>query len=116
MRMIDLKDRTKHFALRIIRLVESLPKGKTSDVIGKQLIRSGTSVAANYRAACRARSTADFIAKMGLVEEEADETVFWIELLVETKLMPAARLKDLMGEANEILAIVVSSIKTAKRK
>lgn len=83
----NLKGRTKQFALRIIRLVESLPKGRTSDVIGRQLLRSGTSVAANYRAACRARSTADFVAKMGIVEEETDESIFWMELLVDAKIM-----------------------------
>jgi four helix bundle protein len=112
----NLKDRTKSFALRIIRLAEALPKGKAADVIGKQLLRSGTSVAANYRAACRAKSTADFIAKMGIVEEEADESVFWMELLIESKLLSRHLLHDLMKEANEILSIAVSSIKTARRK
>jgi len=81
--MTTLKDRKKNFALRIIRLVEALPKGRTTDIIGKQLLRSGTSVGANYRAACRARSTADFISKMGIVEEEADESIFWMELLID---------------------------------
>ncbi len=112
----NLKDRTKQFALRVIRLVEALPKGKSTDVIGKQLLRSGTSVAANYRAACRAKSSADFIAKMGTVEEEADECIFWMELLVESKLVARDPLRDLMKEADEILAIIVSSIKTARRK
>ena len=79
----ELKARTKQFALRVIRLVESLPRGRTADVIGKQLLRSGTSVGANYRAACRAKSTADFISKMGTVEEEADESLYWMELLIE---------------------------------
>ena len=79
----DLRIRTKEFALRVIRLVNSLEYGKSTDVIGKQLLRSGTSVGANYRAACRGRSTAEFIAKMGIVEEEADESVYWMELLVE---------------------------------
>ena len=111
----NLKDRTKNFALRIIRLVESLPKGKTSDVIGKQLLRSGTSVAANYRASCRARSRADFISKMGVVEEEADESIFWMELLIEAKLVDTSQLVDLITEANEMLAITVSSIKTARK-
>src|SRR4030065_2666409 len=109
----NLKERTKQFALRIIRLVESLPKGRTSDVIGRQLLRSGTSVAANYRAACRARSTAEFISKMGLVEEEADESIFWMELLVDAKIMEKKLLSDLMNEAGELLAIFVPSIKTA---
>jgi four helix bundle protein len=112
----NLKDRTKKFALRVIRLVEALPKGKSADVIGKQLLRSGTSVAANYRAACRAKSSADFIAKMGTVEEEADESIFWMELLIESKLVAKGLLLDLMKEADEILAIIVSSIKTARRK
>jgi four helix bundle protein len=112
----NLKERTKQFALRIIRLVESLPKGRTSDVIGRQLLRSGTSVAANYRAACRARSTADFISKMGIVEEEADETIFWMEILVDTKIMEKKLLSDLMNEADELLAIFVASIKTARKK
>ena len=116
MKPIDLKDRTKAFALRIIRLTESLPKGRTSDVVGRQLLRSGTSVAANYRSACRAKSSADFISKMGIVEEEADEALFGMELLVEAKLVDDARLKDLMSEANELLSIAVSSIKTARKK
>ena len=79
----DLKDRTKQFALRVIRLCEALPKGRTADVIGGQLLRCGTSVGANYRAACRARSPAEFIAKMGIVEEECDESLFWMELMIE---------------------------------
>jgi four helix bundle protein len=112
----NLKERTKQFALRIIRLVESLPKGRTSDVIGRQLLRCGTSVAANYRAACRARSTADFISKMGIVEEEADESIFWMEILVDAKIMEKKLLSDLMNEADELLAIFVASIKTARKK
>jgi four helix bundle protein len=116
MRNENLKERTKSFALRIIRLVESLPTGRTTDVIGKQLLRSGTSVGANYRAACRAKSTADFIAKMGIVEEETDESIYWMELLIEMGLMNYERLKELMKEADEILAIVVTSIKTAKAR
>ena len=112
----DLKERTKSFALRVIKLVEALPKGRTANVIGNQLLRSGTSVAANYRAASRAKSRADFISKMGTVEEEADESLFWMELLVETKLVDEQRLQALMNEADEILAITVSSIKTAKSR
>jgi len=112
----NLKDRTKNFALRIIRLVEALPKGRTTDVIGKQLLRSGTSVGANYRAACRAKSTADFISKMGIVEEEADESIFWMELLIDSKLLAEERLFDLMKESGEIVSIIVSSIKTARRR
>ena len=112
----DLRQRTKEFALRIIRLVEALPRGRTADVIGGQLLRSGTSVGSNYRSACRARSTADFISKMGIVEEEADESLFWMELLVEAELMGEQRMQDLMKEADEILSITVSSIKTARKK
>ena len=111
----NLKDRTKSFALRVIRMVEGLPKYKTTDVIGRQLLRSGTSVGANYRAACRAKSPADFISKMCTVEEETDESIFWMELLVEARFMNEERLQELQAEAKEILAIVVSSIKTAKR-
>lgn len=111
----DLKERTKRFALRVIRMVEALPKGKTSDVIGRQLLRSGTSVGANYRASCRAKSSADFISKMGTVEEEADESIFWMELLVESDLINERLVKDLMCEAEEILAIVITSIKTVRK-
>ncbi len=111
----DLKARTKAFSLRIIRLVESLPRGRTADVIGKQLLRSGTSVGANYRASCRAKSPADFIAKMGIVEEEADESIYWMELLIESGLVRPELLASLIKEAGELVAIVVSSIKTAKR-
>ncbi|OGW28369.1 MAG: four helix bundle protein [Nitrospirae bacterium GWC2_57_13] len=112
----NLKERTKQFALRVIRLVESLPKGRTSEVIGRQLLRSGTSVAANYRAACRAKSTADFIFKMGIVEEEADESIFWMEILVDAKIVEKKLLLELMEEADELLAIIVASIKTARKK
>ena len=112
----DLKQRTKEFALRVIRLVESLPKGRTADVIGRQLLRSGTSVGANYRAACRAKSPADFISKMGTVEEETDESLFWMELLIEAGIVESGKLESLMKEADEILAITVSSIKTARKK
>ncbi len=112
----EMKIRTKSFALRIIKLVNSLPKGRTSDVIGRQLLKSGTSVGANYRAACRAKSSADFINKMSIVEEEADESIFWMELLVESGLINERRIKDLMAEANEILSIIVSSINTARKR
>ncbi len=112
----DLKKRTKEFALRIIKLVESLPKGRTTDVLGKQLLRSGTSVGANYRSACRARSTADFISKMGVVEEEADESLFWMELLIESGIVKIEKLESLMKEADELLAITVTSIKTARKR
>jgi four helix bundle protein len=112
----DLKQRTKEFALRVIRLVEALPKGRTADILGKELLRSGTSVGANYRAACRARSNADFISKMGIAEEEADEWLYWMELLIEAEIVKSVELESLMKEANELLAITVSSIKTARRK
>lgn len=108
------KERTKQLALRVIHLVESLPVNKTADVIGRQILRSATSVGANYRAACRAKSTADMIAKLGIVEEEADETLYWLELLVEAKLIPEARLSSLMQETDEVIAMIVSSIKTLR--
>ncbi|MDB6020269.1 MAG: hypothetical protein JWQ04_126 [Pedosphaera sp.] len=108
------KKRTKAFALRVIHLVESLPKTRTSDVIGRQLLRSGTSVGANYRAACRARSRADFVSKMGIVEEERDESMYWMELLIEGNQIKQARLTNLMQEADELLAMIVASCKTAK--
>ncbi|OQY51116.1 MAG: four helix bundle protein [Desulfobacteraceae bacterium 4572_87] len=111
----DLKKRTQKFAFRVIRLVESLPKGRTADIIGRQLLRCGTSVGANYRSACRAKSRRDFISKMGIVEEESDESIYWMEIIVQAGLLPAKRISDLMKEAEEILAITVSSIKTARK-
>ena len=110
----ELKTRTKSFALRIIKLVEALPPTRTADVIGKQLAKSGTSVGANYRAACRAKSNADFIAKMGVVEEEADESALWMEVIVESGLMKEELVKDLLDEVDQIVAIMVSSINTAR--
>lgn len=111
----ELKERTKKFALRIIRLVESLPKSVTGRTIGNQLIRSGTSVAANYRAACRARSKVEFVSKIGIVIEESDESVFWLELVVESKLLKKELVQPLLDEAGEITAIMVSSINTARK-
>src|SRR6266478_8778001 len=111
----DLKRRTKAFALRILKLVDTLPKTTAGRALASQIVRSGTSVAANYRAACRARSTADFIAKMGIVEEEADENLFWLELLEESGLVPAAKLTVIKREVDELIAITVASIKTARR-
>ena len=111
----DLKERTKAFAIRVIRLVSSLERGQAADVIGKQLLRSATSVGANYRAARRARSQAEFIAKMGIVEEEADESLYWIELLVAANLVDEQRVQNLLDETNELLAIIVTSIRTARR-
>ena len=112
--MEDLKKRTKQYALRVIRLVASLPGGKTASHIGGQLLRAGTSVGSNYRATCRGRSRADFVAKMGIVEEEADEYVYWMEMLIEAGIMDEERLAPLMQEGNEILVITVLSIKTAR--
>jgi len=112
----NLKQRTKEFSLRVIRLTEALPNTRTADVIGRQLLRSGTSVGANYRAASRAKSPADFIAKMGIVEEEADESLFWMELLIDANLVPEEKLAALMQEANELVAITVASINTTKQK
>lgn len=101
--------------MRILTLVESLPNTLVARTIGGQLVRSGTSVAANYRAACRGRSTAEFIAKMGIVEEETDESAFWIELLVDYGVIKRDRVADLLDEADQLTAIWVTSIKTAKR-
>jgi four helix bundle protein len=110
----DLRIRTKDFALRILRLYRSLPFRDDARVVGKQLLRSGTSVGANYRAACRARSKAEFIAKMGIVLEEADETVFWLELLSEGGIVRREKLDALLNEANELTSIFVASLRTAK--
>ena len=112
----NLKNRTKKFALDVIKLVETLPTGRTTaNIIGRQLMRSATSVGSNYRAACRAKSPADFIAKMGIVEEESDECLYWLELLVEANIIDQDKTQMLEAEANELLAITISSIKTAKR-
>jgi four helix bundle protein len=110
------KDRTKKLALRIIRVVEALPKSQVTTIIGGQLLRCGTSVGSNYRAACRGKSTADIIAKLAIVEEEADETLYWMELLIESGVMPESKLKELMTEANEILSMIVASIKTLRSR
>ena len=110
----EFRSRTKAFALRVIRLVRALPRELTADVVARQLLRCGTSVGANYRAACRAKSRADFVAKMRIVEEECDESRYWMELLIEAGIVEEARLRDLLGEANEILAMVVTPIKTAR--
>ncbi len=110
----NLKTRTKSFAIRVIRLVDSLPRSQSCRVIGNQLLRAATSVGANYRAACRGRSTAEFAAKLGIVEEEADECIYWMELLVEASIVPGGRLGELLIEANEITAMIVASIRTAR--
>jgi four helix bundle protein len=111
----EMKQRTKLFALGIIQLVESLPKERTAEVLGRQLLRSGTSVGSNYRSACRAKSIADFISKMGIVEEEADESLYWMELLIEAGIEVNMKMEALMKEARELLSITVASIKTARK-
>ena len=111
----QFKDRTKQLGVRVIRLAAALPQNRAADVIARQIIRCATSVGANYRAACRAKSTADMIAKLGIVLEEADETLYWLEMIVEADLFPAPRLADLMREANELVAMTVASIKTLRR-
>ena len=110
----QFKQRTKQLALRIIRMVEALPKTSAAQVIGKQILRSATSIGANYRASCRAKSTADLLAKLAIVEEEADETLYWLELLVEAKIFPEAKLTKLITETDEIVAMIVASIKTIR--
>ena len=110
----EMKARTRSFALRVIRLAESLPNTPAASVVRNQIIRCGTSVGANYRVACRAKSRRDFVAKMGIVEEEADETLYWIELLIDADLIKRERVTALLRESDEILSIVVSSIKTAR--
>ena len=111
----QLRARTKQFAIRIVRVFKSLPKNDEARIIGKQLLRAGTSVAANYRAVCRSRSKAEFISRMSVVVEEADETAFWLELLIETSIIPEVRLRDLLTEANELLAIFAASLWTARQ-
>lgn len=111
-----LRSRTKAFAIRIVKLFRALPRRQDAYVVGKQLLRSGTSVAANYRAVCRARSRAEFIAKMGIVVEEVDETLFWLEIMSETEIMPTKRLNSLVAEAAELLRIFSSSRKTAQSR
>ena len=111
----DLKDRTKGFALRVMRLVDALPNTPKGRAIASQLVRSGTSVAANYRSACRGRSHAEFISKIGVAEEEADETVLWLELIVEDELLPGKKIAPLLKEANELTAIMAASYISASR-
>lgn len=111
----ELKLRTKKYALRIIKLVNALPKNITGRTIGNQLIRCGTSVASNYRATCRARSKAEFISKIGIVIEEADESGFWLKLIIETKIMKEKLILPLLNETNKIVAIMVTSSKTIKK-
>ena len=110
----DFKKRTKRYALEVIRLVESVPEDRVSRVLGSQLLRSGTSVGANYRSSIRAKSRADFISKMSIVEEECDESLYWIELLIESGKVEAGRVADLMAEGDAIISVVVASIRTAR--
>jgi len=110
----EFKDRTKDIALRVIRLVETLPKTHSAQVIGKQLLRSATSIGANYRAACRGKSTADLLHKLSIVEEEADESVYWLELLIESEIVPENKLIVLKNDINQIVAMTVDSIRTLK--
>lgn len=111
----EMKTRTKKYALRVIKVVQALPEDRVANVLGSQLLRSGTSVGANYRAACRAKSTADFVNKLKIVEEEGDESLFWMELLVESGITPQRKLGELMKEGDEIVAIVVSALKTTRQ-
>jgi four helix bundle protein len=112
----EFKARTKNLALRVIEVVETLPKTRTAEVIGRQLLRSGTSIGANYRAACRGKSPADVLSKLAIVEEEADETVYWLELLSEGNIVAEECLTTLLRESNEILAMTVASIKTLRTR
>ena len=112
-RTADLKARTKQFALRVMKMVDALPRTIQGRAIAKQIIRSATSVAANYRAACRARSRAEFIAKIGIVEEEADESCFWLELIIDSGLLTEDRIRPLLSEAGELVAIMAASRKSA---
>jgi four helix bundle protein len=111
----ELRDRTKGFAIATVKLVQSLPRTRPAFVLGDQLLRSGTSVAANYRAACRARSRKEFVAKLGIVEEEADESLFWLDLLRETGLVQGERVALLIKEGDALLAMTVASIRTARQ-
>jgi len=113
---LEFKKRTKEIALRIIKLVDSLPPASSAQIIGKQLLRSGTSVGANYRAACRAKSSADLIHKLSIVEEEADECLYWLELLNDSGIVAEKKLSKLYSDVNEILAMTVSSIKTMRAR
>jgi len=111
----ELKRRTKTFGLSVIKLVDRLPRTRSANAIGSQLLNCATSVGANYRAACRARSKAEFAAKLGIVEEEADEAAYWLEVLMEAEIIPSNSAMTLLREANELVAIVVASLVTTKR-
>ena len=112
----ELRDRTKKFALRVIRLCAALPATDSARILGKQLLRSGTSVAANYREASRGRTNAELLAKLGIVEQELDESLLWMELIVESDTMPAARIAELQSECEELIKMTVASIKTLKSR
>ena len=116
MNAIELKKRLQTFALRIIKLTESLPNNITGKTLGNQIIRSGTSPGANYRSACLGKSDKDFLNKLKMVEEELDETLYWLELIIQSELIKESLLKDLIKENNELLKIIVSSITTMKKK
>ncbi|MBC8107517.1 MAG: four helix bundle protein [Anaerolineae bacterium] len=115
MRQDELKARTKSFAMRVMKMISVLPKSIEAKAVANQLVRSGTAVGANYRATCRARSRAEFIAKIGIVEEEADESAFWLELIIESKLLTPTRVQPLLNEANELVAIMAASRISAGR-
>jgi four helix bundle protein len=112
----EFKARTKKLGLDVIRLVEALPKTRSADILGRQLLRAATSVGANYRAACRGKSSLDVIAKLAIVEEEADETLYWMELLLEANIAPSSAVRDLWASADSIVAMIVASIKTMRRR
>ncbi len=112
----ELKKRTKQFALRVIKLCDSMPNTRSANIVANQLIRSATSVGANYRAACRARSDADFISKIGVTLEETDESLYWLEIVVESGMKPEFLVHDLMKEATELLAIFIASSNTSRKR
>lgn len=112
----ELRDRTKRLALRVIKMCAALPKRRDADIIARQILRSATGVAANYREASRARSDLELISKLGIVEQELDETLLWIELLGESDIVPAVRLEGLIDEVNQLLSMVVTAIKTTKQR
>ena len=111
----ELKQRTKQFGLRVMKLCDALPRSRSANVIANQLLRSATSVGVNYRSACRARSSADWINKLGVVIEEADESAYWLELIIEGELLPVAKVAALLKEADELTAIFTASQMTSKR-
>ena len=115
MNQVEMKTRTKEFTLRILKLVDAIPATRAGNAVANQLVRSGSSVGANYRALCRAKSRAGFVHKTAIVEEEADESGFWLEVTIDSKLLPLNRVKPLLDEANELTAMMVASRKTARQ-